>query len=84
VSASTEASDFAASPQSVLKISLPLTFGRQWIAPSFAAFLAQHPHIRIDAHFIDRIVDVIADGFDVAIRVGVLNDSSLTAKRIAP
>ena len=59
-------------PQSVLKISLPVTFGRQWIAPSFAAFLAQHPHIRIDAHFTDRIVDVIADGFDVAIRVGVL------------
>ena len=83
MSASTEASDFAASPQSVLKISLPVTFGRQWIAPSFAAFLAQHPHIRIDAHFTDRIVDVIADGFDVAIRVGVLNDSSLTAKRIA-
>ena len=82
MSASTEASDFAASPQSVLKISLPVTFGRQWIAPSFAAFL--NPHIRIDAHFTDRIVDVIADGFDVAIRVGVLNDSSLTAKRIAP
>jgi len=41
-----------------------VTFGRQWIAPSFAAFLAQHPHIRIDAHFTDRIVDVIADGFD--------------------
>jgi DNA-binding transcriptional LysR family regulator len=83
VSASTEASDFAASPQGVLKISVPVTFGRQWIAPSFASFLAKHPHIRIDAHFTDRIVDVIADGFDVAIRVGVLNDSSLIAKRIA-
>lgn len=83
VSATTEASDFAASPQGVLKISLPVTFGRQWIAPSFASFLAQHPHIRIDAHFTDRIVDVIADGFDVAIRVGVLHDSSLTAKRMA-
>ena len=56
MSASTEASDFAASP---LKISLPVPFGRQWIAPSFAAFLAQHPHIRIDAHFTDRIVDVM-------------------------
>ena len=82
-SASTEASDFAASPQGVLRISLPVTFGRQWIAPSFASFLAKHPHIRIDAHFTDRIVDVIADGFDLAIRVGVLNDSSLTAKRMA-
>jgi DNA-binding transcriptional LysR family regulator len=81
--ASTEASDFASTPQGVLKISLPVTFGRQWVAPSFASFLARYPQIKIDAHFTDRIVDVIADGFDLAIRVGVLNDSSLTAKRIA-
>jgi DNA-binding transcriptional LysR family regulator len=81
--ASTEASDFAAYPQGTLRISLPVTFGRQWVAPSFASFLARYPQIKIDARFTDRIVDVIADGFDVAIRVGVLNDSSLTARRIA-
>jgi len=81
--ASTEASDFAAKPQGTLRISLPVTFGRQWVAPSFASFLARYPQIKIDAQFTDRIVDVIADGFDVAIRVGVLNDSSLTARRIA-
>jgi DNA-binding transcriptional LysR family regulator len=81
--ASTEASDFASAPQGVLKISLPVTFGRQWVAPSFASFLARYPQIKIDAHFTDRIVDVIADGLDVAIRVGTLNDSSLTARRIA-
>lgn len=82
-SASAEASSFAASPQGLLKISLPVTFGRHWIAPMFASFLVRHPQIRIDAHFSDRIVDVIAEGFDVAIRVGVLIDSSLTARRIA-
>jgi DNA-binding transcriptional LysR family regulator len=81
--ASTEASDSASTPQGVLKISLPVTFGRQWVAPSLASFLARYPQIKIDAHFTDRIVDVIADGFDVAIRVGALNDSSLTARRIA-
>lgn len=81
--ASTEASDFASTPQGVLKLSLPVTFGRQWVAPSFASFLARYPQIKIDAHFTDRIIDVIADGFDVAIRVGALNDSSLTARRIA-
>jgi DNA-binding transcriptional LysR family regulator len=81
--AGTEASDFASTPQGVLKISLPVTFGRQWVAPSFASFLARYPQIKVDAHFTDRIVDVIADGFDVAIRVGALNDSSLTARRIA-
>src|SRR5262245_31016733 len=60
-SASTEASDFAANPQGVLKISVPVTFGRQWVAPSLASFLARYPQIKIDAHFTDRIVDVIAD-----------------------
>jgi DNA-binding transcriptional LysR family regulator len=82
-SANNEASNFAASPQGLLKVSLPVTFGRQWIAPLLPSFLAEHPQIRVDARFSDRIVDVIADGFDVAIRVGVLTDSSLTARRIA-
>jgi DNA-binding transcriptional LysR family regulator len=82
-SASREASDIAASPQGLLRISVPVTFGRQWIAPLLPSFLARHPQIRIDARFSDRMVDVVAEGFDVAIRVGVLRDSSLTSRRIA-
>ena len=58
-SASAEASDAAATPQGVLRLSLPVTFGRQWVAPAFSAFLARHPRIRIDAHFTDRIVDIV-------------------------
>jgi DNA-binding transcriptional LysR family regulator len=81
--ANLEASDIATSPQGILRVSLPVTFGRQWIAPLFPAFLKQHPKIRIDAHFSDRRVDVVADSFDIAIRVGVLSDSSLTARKVA-
>lgn len=81
--ASREASDVAASPQGLLRVSVPVTFGRQWIAPLLPPFLARHPRIRIDARFSDRFVDVVAEGFDVAIRVGRLRDSSLTARRIA-
>lgn len=81
--ASREASDVAASPQGLLRISLPATFGRQWIAPLLPRFLARHPHIRIDARFSDRQVDVVSEGFDVAIRVGVLRDSSLAARKLA-
>ncbi|WP_218922643.1 LysR family transcriptional regulator [Rhodoferax sp. OV413] len=82
-SASQEASNFASSPQGLLRISLPVTFGRRLIAPRFPAFLQEHPKIRIDARFSDRYVDVVAEGFDVAIRVGVLRDSSLIARHIA-
>jgi DNA-binding transcriptional LysR family regulator len=81
--ASREASDFAASPQGLVRISVSLTFGRHWIAPLLPSFVARHPQIRIDARFTDRQVDVVAEGYDVAIRVGVLRDSSLTSRKLA-
>jgi DNA-binding transcriptional LysR family regulator len=84
-SANREASDHAASPQGTIRVSLPLTFGRQWIAPQFPGFLRRYPQIRIDARFSDRLVDLVAEGFDVAFRVaaGPQRDSSLTARQIA-
>lgn len=81
--ASREASDVALSPRGLLRVSVPVTFGRQWIAPLLPSFIARHPLIRVDVRFSDRLVDVVADGFDVAIRVGVLRDSTLTARKIA-
>lgn len=81
--ASREASNDAASPQGLLRISIPVTFGQQWIAPLLPGFLERHQQIRIDARFSDRVVDVVAEGFDVAIRVGALRDSSLTMRKIA-
>jgi DNA-binding transcriptional LysR family regulator len=83
-SASEEASNFAASPRGLLRVSLPVVFGRRWISPLLPAFLVKHPQIRLDVRFIDRFVDVVAEGYDVAIRVGTLRDSSLVARRIAP
>ncbi|MER2267775.1 LysR family transcriptional regulator [Methylobacterium oxalidis] len=84
-SASREASDRAASPQGLVRVSLPVSFGRLWIAPLLAPFLARHPQIRVEARLTDRFVDVVAEGIDVAIRVaaGVQRDSSLTTRRIA-
>lgn len=81
--ASREASEVATSPQGLLRISIPATFGRQWIAPLLPGFLARYPQIRIDARFSDRQVDVVSEGFDVAIRVGVLRDSSLASRKLA-
>jgi DNA-binding transcriptional LysR family regulator len=83
--ANREASDHAASPRGVVRVSLPVTFGRQWIAPLLPGFLARHPHIRLDLRLTDRFVDVVAEGFDVSIRVAAeaLRNSSLTTRKIA-
>lgn len=84
-SANREASDLAASPQGLVRVSIPISFGRQWIAPLLPAFMARHPQIRIDLRLTDRFVDVVAEGLDVAIRVaaGAPRDSSLTTRKIA-
>jgi DNA-binding transcriptional LysR family regulator len=80
--ATREVGDFAATPQGVLKISLPVTFGREVIAPLLPDFLIKFPQIRIDAHFLDRTVDVVSEGFDAVIRIGVVRDSTLISKRV--
>lgn len=80
--ASREVGDFATTPQGVLRVSLPVTFGREVIAPVIPDFLKAYPDIRLDAHFLDRRVDIVAEGFDAVIRVGIIRDSSLTGRKL--
>lgn len=83
-----EAEDFISRrntvPRGLLKVSLPTSFGRLHVAPHLNAFLASYPEIQLDVHVGDAYVDLIRDGFDLAIRIGELKDSSLVARRIAP
>lgn len=81
--ANQEASEEAATLRGALRVSFPTTFGRMWLAPLLPAFLAEHPLLRIEASFSDRFVDLVAEGFDIAVRIGVLRDSSLVSRRIA-
>ena len=83
--ASQEASDAASMPQGLVRVSIPVTFGRIWIGPMLPGFLERHPKIRLDVRFTDRFIDVVAEGFDVSLRVaaGVQRDSSLTSRRLA-
>jgi DNA-binding transcriptional LysR family regulator len=69
-------------PHGLLRVSLPLTYGRLWIAPLLPGFLEKYPEVQIDARYSDRYVDLIEEGFDVAIRLGALPDSGLVARRI--
>ena len=67
-----------------LRVSVPLSFGPTHFAPVLAEMAQRHPNLHIHASYTDRHVDLISEGFDCAIRVGKLHDSSLIARRIGP
>lgn len=70
--------------QGTLRISAPTTFGRLHIAPHLGAFLEKNRGLIINLVLSDEFVDVVGDGFDLAIRIGALSDSSLVVRRLAP
>jgi DNA-binding transcriptional LysR family regulator len=70
--------------QGRLRVSLPLTFGPTHFAPVIAEMARRHPLLHVHAAYADRFVDLIAEGFDCAVRVGYLPDSTLVAKRVGP
>jgi DNA-binding transcriptional LysR family regulator len=67
-----------------LRMSAPISFGVLHLAPALAEFAALHPKVELDISFEDKRVDLIAGGFDLAVRIGMLQDSALIARRIAP
>ncbi|HTH99098.1 MAG TPA: LysR family transcriptional regulator [Stellaceae bacterium] len=68
----------------VIHLAAPLSFSFQHLQPAVLDFMADNPEVEISLDLDDRIVDLIGGGFDMAIRIGNLADSSLTAKRLAP
>ncbi|PTQ82187.1 LysR family transcriptional regulator [Nitrosomonas ureae] len=67
-----------------LKVAVPLSFGLMHLGPAISEFLQAHPEITFDLDFNDRQVDILTEGFDLAIRIASLPDSSLIARRLAP
>ncbi|MHB2167201.1 LysR family transcriptional regulator [Alsobacter sp. R-9] len=67
----------------LLRVSAPTSFGRLHIAPHLAAFLDAHPDLTVDLVLSDAFVDIVGEGFDVAVRIADLQDSSLVARRLA-
>lgn len=82
-----EADDFVSrrntKPRGILKITAPTTFGRYHLVPHLPEFLASYPDIRLDFYLTDNYVDIIREGFDLAIRIGEIEESSLVARRLA-
>ncbi|MCP1198528.1 LysR family transcriptional regulator [Notoacmeibacter sp. MSK16QG-6] len=74
----------SAQARGTLKISAPTSFGRMHIAPHLTAFMETNPDLSINLVLSDKFVDIVAEGFDLAIRIAELPDSSLVARRLAP
>ena len=70
-------------PTGILRVSVPVLFGRHCVAPVLWRLAARHPRLDIEMSFSDRVVDLFEEGFDLAVRIGPLPDSStLTARRL--
>jgi DNA-binding transcriptional LysR family regulator len=71
-------------PRGLLRLNAPVSFGTRQVAPLLAEFAAHHPRVTVEIGLNDRLVDLAEEGWDLAIRVGNLSNSSLIARRIAP
>ena len=82
--ADAEAAARRVEPQGVLKVALPASFGHKHIAPLIPHFAERYPRVHLALRLSDRTVNVVDEGFDLAIRIAELQDSSLAARKLAP
>ena len=77
-----EAANRRVEPSGLLRLAAPVLFGSTHVVPAIADFMARFPRIETDLNVTDRPVDVVGDGFDLAVRIRELPDSSLKARRL--
>ncbi len=80
--ANAEVRGMQSEPLGRLRVSAPKIYGRQYLTPIVAEFLARYPRVRMELVLHDRRVNLVEEGFDLAIRVGTLEESSLVARRL--
>lgn len=76
------ASEGATEVRGRLRLALPAAMGRKWLAPLLPSFMRLHSRIELDVHFSEQFIDLIAEGVDVAVRIGSLRDSRIVMRRL--
>jgi DNA-binding transcriptional LysR family regulator len=80
--AESEVAESRGVPRGKLRVDVPVSVGRRLIVPSLPRFIQQYPELTVQMSMNDRVVDLVQEGIDVALRVGILSDSSLVARRV--
>ncbi len=75
--------DLQARPRGILRVTVAGAFGEDFIAPAALEFMTLHKDLSVELNFSNRLLDLISEGYDLAIRAGTLKDSSLIARRIS-
>jgi DNA-binding transcriptional LysR family regulator len=71
-----------ATPQGRISVTAPVLFGQQYVLPSVLEYLNAYPKTHVNTVFLDRIVNLLEEGYDVGVRIGELSDSSMRAKKV--
>nr|WP_314545060.1 LysR family transcriptional regulator [uncultured Massilia sp.] len=78
------ARELSARPRGLVRLAVPMSFGLRWVAPLMPEFFRTYPDVQVDLHLSDATVDIIGQGFDAALRIAVMPDSSLVARKLCP